>query len=214
MANHPGTVCHILPCSIEKDLTAPVAQYFRPTPLPATALPRNLGSDNGADGADAAVTVMAAQFRGRGLLCAVDAATPAARDDAAPSEEQGPASHARPTELPSDLLGVVLAPSSSAAGLARPLQVVEKFQHVFQWSHEHDVQQLLAERRGSDKHGLAAVRGWCRLAREVSLSRSRQSGSPIPRLLGVACCIASASDSVIRSLVCCSQVHDPIPIDP
>lgn len=70
-----GTICHILPCSIDEDITAPVAQYFHPTPLPT---PRNNpangdAKDNSSSSDNNDVTIMAAQFRGRGVLCATDA---------------------------------------------------------------------------------------------------------------------------------------------
>lgn len=49
----------------------------------------------------------------------------------------------------------------------QPLKVVETFQHVYTWNHEHDVQKVMRERHGSDKCGLNAVLGWCDLAHEV-----------------------------------------------
>ncbi len=65
-----GNICHIVPCSIDEDITAPVAQYFHPTPL-TTPQSNSTNGDSKDDEND--VTIMAAQFRGRGLLCATDA---------------------------------------------------------------------------------------------------------------------------------------------
>mmetsp|Transcript_26991 Transcript_26991/g.42341 ORF Transcript_26991/g.42341 Transcript_26991/m.42341 type:complete len:226 (+) Transcript_26991:97-774(+) len=65
-----NAVCHILPCSIDEDITAPVAQYFHPTPL---TTPRNTSTTGDSKNDASDVTIMAAQFRGRGLLCVTDA---------------------------------------------------------------------------------------------------------------------------------------------
>ena len=184
-ASRPGTVCHVLPCSIEEDLTAPVAQYFHPTPLPASSLPRsNLAPTQTASDSDDGtkkMTIMAAQFRGRGLLSAVDSPAQAPDDvdgDASrpPScEDAGGAS--RPlSRIPSHMLGVVLSPSSgpiktetpSDTVPTKPLRVMAKFEHIYNWKHEHDVRKVMAEPQENDKHGLNAVLGWCDLARAVS----------------------------------------------
>mmetsp|Transcript_24730 Transcript_24730/g.52454 ORF Transcript_24730/g.52454 Transcript_24730/m.52454 type:complete len:203 (-) Transcript_24730:136-744(-) len=182
-----GTVCHILPCSIEEDMTAPVAQYFHPTPLPSNFLPKNeQGADDNDDGApknNANATIMAAQFRGRGLLCAVDASTAPAPNDST----DGPSVDTETTtlsKLPSTLIGVALSQSSSSRSSnnnasislgantskdppTQPLKVIETFQHVYNWSHEHDVQKIMRDRHGSDKNGLNAVMGWCDLSHDV-----------------------------------------------
>ena len=65
------TICHVLPCSIEEDITAPVAQYFHPTPL--TTPLATTTQDNSNEGDE--IIILAAQFRGRGLLCAADASS-------------------------------------------------------------------------------------------------------------------------------------------
>ncbi len=191
-----GTVCHILPCSIDEDLTAPIAQYFHPTELPADALPKKNGSpdDDNANTKDYAI--MAAQFRGRGLLCAVDSPLSGTNDDAhgegAPSDDatcvddttSSSKQQSKPitlSKLPPNMIGVALSQSSSHHGgkstaatnpskdpPTQPLKVIETFQHVYNWNHEHDVQRVTRERYGSDKHGLNAVLGWCDLAHEVS----------------------------------------------
>eukprot|EP00579_Thalassiosira_antarctica_P010418 CAMPEP_0201924892 /NCGR_PEP_ID=MMETSP0903-20130614/13882_1 /ASSEMBLY_ACC=CAM_ASM_000552 /TAXON_ID=420261 /ORGANISM="Thalassiosira antarctica, Strain CCMP982" /LENGTH=201 /DNA_ID=CAMNT_0048462483 /DNA_START=24 /DNA_END=629 /DNA_ORIENTATION=+ len=183
-SNGNGTVCHILPCSIEEDITAPIAQYFHPTPLPDNAMPNN-GSDG--DTTNDHVTIMAAQFRGRGLLCAVDASSSATNategrgsaSAAASCDEGSPSSKQTMTlsKLPSTIMGVALSQSSSNKSSTattsskdpptQSLKVVETFQHVYNWSHEHDVQKVMRERHGSDKCGLNAVLGWCDLAHEV-----------------------------------------------
>ena len=192
-----GTVCHILPCSIEEDITAPIAQYFHPTPLPAAVLPKKNGDDTAK--IDDATIIMAAQFRGRGLLCAVDIPP---SDDAA-AEEGSPESNdangtpsSKPTEedvfsaplplskLPSNIVGAVLAQSSTGGHTTttttstttsnsddppvRSLNVVESFRHVYHWSHEHEAERVARERRGNERCGLNAALGWCDLAREVS----------------------------------------------
>ena len=190
-----GTVCHVLPCSIDEDLTAPIAQYFHPTELPADALPRKNGApDDEANTTD--YTIMAAQFRGRGLLCEVDSPSSGANDaeaksEGAPSDDTTSCDDdtsplkSKPitlSKLPSNMIGVALSQSSSNHGVksstttnsskdppTQPLKVIETFQHVYSWDHEHDVQKVVRERYGDDKHGLNAVLGWCDLAHEVSL---------------------------------------------
>eukprot|EP00584_Thalassiosira_punctigera_P007890 CAMPEP_0172535058 /NCGR_PEP_ID=MMETSP1067-20121228/7225_1 /TAXON_ID=265564 ORGANISM="Thalassiosira punctigera, Strain Tpunct2005C2" /NCGR_SAMPLE_ID=MMETSP1067 /ASSEMBLY_ACC=CAM_ASM_000444 /LENGTH=196 /DNA_ID=CAMNT_0013319951 /DNA_START=30 /DNA_END=620 /DNA_ORIENTATION=- len=178
-----GTVCHVLPCSIEEDITAPVAQYFHPTRLPADVMPRKKkkdGSDDDVANKNDEFVIMAAQFRGRGLLCTVDAPSSSAAADGT-SEEGGPTEQAEPaatlSKLPPHVMGVVLSqssaasPSTTAATNKDPpvqsLKVVETFQHVYNWSHEHDIGKVVRDRRGSDKHGLNAALGWCDLARAV-----------------------------------------------
>lgn len=81
-----NTVCHILPCSIDEDITAPVAQYFHPTPVttPQNTSTINADSKNN-DASD--VTILAAQFRGRGLLCATDANREGSSNDISTGED-------------------------------------------------------------------------------------------------------------------------------
>jgi len=80
-ASGGGTICHILPCSIDEDITAPVAQYFHPTPLTTTH--NNPADGDSKDSSTSDVTIMAAQFRGRGLLCATDAKHESSSNDIA-----------------------------------------------------------------------------------------------------------------------------------
>ena len=60
--------------------------------------------------------------------------------------------------------------TSSKDPPTQSLKVVDTFQHVYNWSHEHDVQKVTRERHGGDKYGLNDVLGWCDLSREVSTS--------------------------------------------
>ena len=202
--NNDGNICHILPCSIEEDITAPIAQYFHPTQLPAEALPlqnntNNEGSSDIAKKDDNAVTIMAAQFRGRGLLCAVDSTNSSTTtengvvDDAAAQEDDNKSSQSTTntiplSKLPPTLIGVALSQSSSSSSNTtttttttansnnnskdppiQSLKVVETFNKIYNWSHEHDVQKVIRERHGTDKYGLNAVLQWCDLAHEVSI---------------------------------------------
>ena len=186
--NNDGNICHILPCSIEEDITAPIAQYFHPTQLPAEALPpqnnnnKNDGSPDIAKKDDNAVTIMAAQFRGRGLLCAVDCTNAAAQEGDDKSSTLS--TNTIPlSKLPPTLIGVALSQSSSSSNTTtttasnnnsskdppiQSLKVVETFNKIYNWSHEHDVQKVMRERHGTDKYGLNAVLQWCDLAHEVS----------------------------------------------
>ena len=182
-----GTVCHILPCSIDEDVTAPIAQYFHPTRLPAGALPKT--KDGDATTNDDVSIIMAAQFRGRGLLCAVDApksfTVESTGVDDAPTNK--PTDTTTLSKLPRNIMGVALSQSTTSRGATsniaggtggssmdhppmQSLKVVETFQHVYNWRHEHDVHRVMRERHGSDKYGLNAALGWCELAREVSVS--------------------------------------------
>ena len=185
--NNDGNICHILPCSIEEDITAPIAQYFHPTQLPAEALPpqnnnnKNDGSPDIAKKDDNAVTIMAAQFRGRGLLCAVDSTDAAAQEG--DDKSSSLSTNTIPlSKLPPTIIGVALSQSSSSSNTTttttgnsdskdppiQSLKVVETFNKIYNWSHEHDVQKVMRERHGTDKYGLNAVLQWCDLAHEVS----------------------------------------------
>jgi hypothetical protein len=189
------TICHILPCSIDQDITAPIAQYFHPTMLNLdNILPDKKQKD--ASTTTSTTTVMAAQFRGRGLLCAVD--TPASLlasstttiandisiqvDDSKSSNanEEGMTTTATTTttlsKLPSNIMGVVLAPSSSSSTTTATtttttnnVKVIETFHEIYNWQHEHDVQRVIFESRqlNNEKYGLRAVRDWCELAQNI-----------------------------------------------
>jgi len=188
-----GNICHILPCSIDEDITAPIGQYFKPTALADEIVQPTLKNDK--DGAPEEedddnnkknVTIMAAQFRGRGLLCAVDSPTSSSTTDSGSSEEEGSSNNETTSKqtlskLPSNIIGVALsaqsgtsnnntsASSNSKDPPMQPLKVVETFNEVYNWSHEHDVKKVMRERYGNDKYGLNAVLGWCDLSHEVSI---------------------------------------------
>ncbi|KAL7453521.1 hypothetical protein ACHAWC_009142 [Mediolabrus comicus] len=172
-----GGVCHILPCSIDEDITAPVAQYFHPTTLPSQ------GNNN--DKND--VTIMAAQFRGRGLLCAtdgpqeeeVDGSNDAgdcvdltnnevqSNNDDTTANETSSLSHKRPlSKLPSTMVGVVFnnrqhsmnnttgsinkshdSNNSNKDPPMQPLTTIEKFHKIYNWRHEHDETKIMRENR-------------------------------------------------------------------
>lgn len=150
-----GTICHILPCSIDQDITAPIAQYFHPTPLPTSPKGRRQqqqkqekkkknGTTSSSNVAEDGIKVMTAQFRGRGLLCVVDTPTPPPSVSQAletavctkilnvenysdPSTELLPLCNGDDkqqrcantlSKLPSNIMGVVLSPSSSNTSAA------------------------------------------------------------------------------------------------
>lgn len=152
--------CNILPCSIDADMTAHSARYFHPT-----ILKNESGGDNATKDE---VTVIAAQFRGRGLLCIADDA----------NQKADGASKEIVSNLPMGVKGVALAPSashsknSSDGDNSRPLKVVGTFSQIHNWQHEHDVEKVKRSRDegGSDKVGLKAVLGWCEVAHAVSSS--------------------------------------------
>ena len=172
-----GHICHILPCSIDEDITAPVAQYFHPTPLSSQG-----NNDNKND-----VTIMAAQFRGRGLLCAVDGPqeeevdgsndagdcvdltnneVQSNNDDTAANNDASSLSHKRPlSKLPSTMVGVVFNNSkhsvnnttgsinksdSNNSNKDPPMQTlttIEKFSQIYNWRHDHDETKIMRENR-------------------------------------------------------------------
>ena len=172
-----GNICHILPCSIDEDITAPVAQYFHPTTVStSTHSPKNEVSKDG----ERDITIMAAQFRGRGLLCATDAVhgedsidltkeggqstnngkttdniDPSSTADSSPSEQ----SHKRPlSKLPSTMIGVVFNNTQTSNinnhsnhnkkdPPMQPLTTIETFSHVYNWRHEHDETKVMRESR-------------------------------------------------------------------
>lgn len=187
-----GNICHILPCSIDEDITAPIGQYFKPTALPNEMVHKKIDKNDGApeeedeDNNKKNVTIMAAQFRGRGLLCAVDSPTSSSTDSGSSEEEDYNTTSSKPilSKLPSNIIGVALsaqsgtnnnstsASSNSKNPSMQPLKVVETFNEVYNWSHEHDVQKVMRERYGNDRYGLNAVLGWCDLSHEVSIHYS------------------------------------------
>ena len=159
--NENGNICHILPCSIDEDLTAHTAQYFHPTPLSKNEAEKDPEKNDD-------TTIMAAQFRGRGLLCAVD-------NDV--DEVDAPKQYSdNQSKLPDGMRGVALSPfpshitSGSNGENSRSLKVVESFSQIYSWQHEHDIQKIKTARceGGNDKVGLRAVLGWCELAHAVS----------------------------------------------
>jgi hypothetical protein len=171
------TICHILPCSIDQDITAPIAQYFHPTMLNLDNILPDKKQKDASTTTTTTTTVMAAQFRGRGLLCAVD--TPASLlasstttiandnsiqgDDSKSSNanEEGMTTTAMTatttttlSKLPSNIMGVVLSPSSSSSTTTATtttttnnLKVIETFHEIYNWQHEHDVQRVIFESR-------------------------------------------------------------------
>lgn len=199
-----GNICHVMPCSIDENLTAPIAQYFKPTPLPDAALPKMTkqhGAPDDDDNDDCNnkyttkndVTIMAAQFRGRGLLCAVDSPTASSKTEHGTTssfvEEGASPPHTPLSKLPSNIIGVALSQSTTnrtAAGIStqsskannnskddntpmQSLKVTETFNEIYNWNHEHDVSKVTRERHGNEKYGLNAVLGWCELAHAVSI---------------------------------------------
>ena len=67
---------------------------------------------------------------------------------------------------------VALSQSHASSGNdnSRPLKVVETFTQIYNWQHEHDVDMVKRSLKegGSEKIGLKAVLGWCKLAHAVS----------------------------------------------
>ena len=210
-----GTTCHVLPCGMDKDLTAPIGRYFHPTPI-YSVLGRGAGSEHsrtldlvkiilgdekdnststtmmspeeegddtkkeevgkgGAEEVEVAM-VLAAQFRGRGLLCITDSQkTTTTTTTTTTSTTTTPLS-----ELPPDMMGVVFssslssAPSSSFGGgktnKTVSLRPIETFRSLCSWSHEHDPRKVMGDRlkdHGDDRIGLSAALSWRDLAREI-----------------------------------------------
>lgn len=171
-----GNICHILPCSIDEDITAPVAQYFHPTPL--TTPPKDSTNGDSKDDEND-VTIMAAQFRGRGLLCATDKNLENISNDVVAAEDcvdltnqngdadnsaTAPASsilnqsYKRPlSKLPSTMVGVVFNNTQASTNNKhnnnnknppmQPLTTIETFSHVYNWRHEHDETKVMRESR-------------------------------------------------------------------
>ncbi|KAL3799068.1 hypothetical protein ACHAWO_007408 [Cyclotella atomus] len=155
MATTIGNICHILPCSINEDMTAHTARYFHPTDL------KSESTDVDASG----VKIMAAQFRGRGLLCVADDDVP----------RTAGSSKLTVSALPEGVKGLALAPSTSHVAkksdgdATRSLKVVETFTEVYNWQHEYDVDKVRRSVNdgGHDKVGLKAALGWCDIAQAV-----------------------------------------------
>lgn len=187
---------------MDEDTTAHTARYFHPT-----ALPKNEANKGTAEQNDHA-TIMAAQFRGRGLLCAVD-----------DESDEGDVTRSEVlSKLPEGMMGVVLAQSSSqhvvkneSDNNMRGLKVVETFSEIYNWQHEHDLEKVNRSRNegGCDKVGLKAVLGWCELAHAVS--------DPMCRCDFLLPTLHIISSPINRPHFCCLntfQVHDPIPLPP
>jgi hypothetical protein len=162
-----GNTCHILPCSIDEDMTAHTAKYFHLTALKDT-------SDND-------VKTMAAQYRGRGLLCVAD-------DDIQQTDDSN--IKVALSTLPEGMKGVTLAPSPHVAkksdgDTTRSLKLVETFSKVYNWQHEHDVDKVrrLINEGGHNNIGLRAVLGWCDIAHAVSAQYDFTIASFILQLL-------------------------------
>eukprot|EP00567_Pseudictyota_dubia_P011878 CAMPEP_0197457336 /NCGR_PEP_ID=MMETSP1175-20131217/45748_1 /TAXON_ID=1003142 /ORGANISM="Triceratium dubium, Strain CCMP147" /LENGTH=172 /DNA_ID=CAMNT_0042991671 /DNA_START=67 /DNA_END=581 /DNA_ORIENTATION=- len=123
----PTTECHLIPCTIHRDGLSSVHVYFRPTELPQSLGKGEKRCDN--DGEES--PVLAAQFRGRGLL--------------APP----------PTILPEDVVGSVFSVPEHAAMMSSTQGGDERevewlggtFRSVHEWRHEHDVSVIRREER-------------------------------------------------------------------
>jgi len=161
MTTAKRNICHILPCSIDDDMTAYTARYFHHTPLP-----KNDGADDTTK-KDHNITIMAAQFRGRGLLCVTDTI----------NEKPADENVERISTLPEGMTGLALAPTASHAtkhesdqnNNSRSLKVVETFSQVYNWQHDHDPEKIKRSRNdgASEKVGLKAILGWCELSHAV-----------------------------------------------
>ena len=217
MTNHGTTTCHVLPCGMDQDITAPIGRYFHPTPIRSVVV--RAGSEHGSttldlvspstssttimmspeeedgddttkemekeEGEEVVAVILAAQFRGRGLLCIADSQKSTTSTTVTPSPL---------SELPHDIMGVVFssslssAPSSSSSSsfgdgkntmtnnTTVSLRPIETFRSLCTWSHEHDPRKVMCERRlidgcgghhGDDSIGLSAALSWRDLAREV-----------------------------------------------
>ena len=150
--------CHLLPCDIEYDDNAPVHIFFRPTAVEG-ASSGEAGTQKHSESSDdhnktetattnaGATGVLAAQLRGRGLLCV------------------------QPTALPTSVVGTVVSSehatrmtgSSSGSGVEL---VGGTFTSIHEWHHEHDIRSLKrAELKGDGVAGRA--KEWMEVARSV-----------------------------------------------
>ena len=160
--------CHLLPCDIEYDGNAPVHIFFRPTAVEGASsgeagmqkhsessddhnktetATTNAGADNAdnTSSSNDSTGVLAAQLRGRGLLCV------------------------QPTALPTSVVGTVVSSehatritgSSSGSGVEL---VGGTFMSIHEWHHEHDIRSLKrAELKGDGVAGRAVE--WMEVAR-------------------------------------------------
>ena len=163
--------CHLLPCDIEYDGNAPVHIFFRPTVVEGAgastdeaANKESESNDVEADGTTASdeansnnssssqdPTILAAQLRGRGLLCV------------------------QPTSLPDSVVGTVVSSenasrstgtSAQASGSCGVELVGGTFTSIHEWHHEHDIRSLKrAELKGTGVNGRAVE--WMEVARSV-----------------------------------------------
>jgi hypothetical protein len=148
--------CHLLPCDIEYDGNAPVHVFFRPTEVHVAgatsdeAATQQLQSESRDGKQDPAV--LAAQLRGRGLLCV------------------------RPTALPDSVVGTVVSSENATRATGTSAQgacgnsgvelVGGTFTAIHEWHHEHDVRSLKrAELKGNGVAGRAVE--WMEVARSV-----------------------------------------------
>ena len=215
MTNYGNTTCHVLPCGMDQDITAPIGRYFHPTPIRRVVV-RGAGCEHGSTaldlvtpstssttimmspeeeegddtkkekeegGKEVVAVILAAQFRGRGLLCIADSQ----KSTTSTTVTSSPLS-----ELPHDIMGVVFssslssAPSSSSSfadgkntmtnNTTVSLRPIETFRSLCTWSHEHDPRKVMCERRlidgcgghhGDDCIGLSAALSWRDLAHEI-----------------------------------------------
>ena len=167
--------CHLLPCDIEYDGNAPVHIFFRPTAVEGASsgeagtqkhsessddhnktetATTNAGAVDNTDNTSSShnsTGVLAAQLRGRGLLCV------------------------QPTALPTSVVGTVVSTenatritgsnSNSSSGSGVEL-VGGTFTTIHEWHHEHDVRSLKrAELKGDGVAGRAVE--WMEVARSV-----------------------------------------------
>lgn len=163
--------CHLLPCDIEYDGNAPVHIFFRPTTLEGAGASTDEAADKEsksndvkADGTTASAdsnsnsnsssqepSILAAQLRGRGLLCA------------------------QPTSLPDSVVGTVVSSenasrstdtSAQASGSGGVELVGGTFTSIHEWHHEHDIRSL----KRTELKGAGVTRRameWMEVARSV-----------------------------------------------
>ena len=147
-----SSACHALPCSIDYTGKAPSSLYFLPHEIPTS-------SDNDEEGE---TKMLAAQFRGRGLLSVKPK----------PLSSVGFASSSSSTTPPNSddddgcqLQGCLFQVQNDGATLA----VQAKFGALAEWHHEHDVkavqlQQRAAALRGSAASRVARAQQWSQVA--------------------------------------------------
>ena len=166
--------CHLLPCDIEYDGNAPVHIFFRPTAVEGASsgeagtqkhsessasdahnnktetATTNAGADNAdtTSSSNDSTGVLAAQLRGRGLLCV------------------------QPTALPTSVVGTVVSTehatrTGSSSGSGSGVELVGgTFTSIHEWHHEHDIRSLKrAELKGDGVAGRAVE--WMEVARSV-----------------------------------------------